>query len=123
MGIKNFFELPADKTIGGTEHFFLIYDGFAVSPGHVLIISKLLQEDYFALSVAEKADLHNAVSLAKKLIEEAHSPDGYNIGINCGAAAGQTVLHFHSHVIPRYAGGMNSPRGGVRDVIPNKGKY
>ncbi|WP_243836132.1 HIT family protein [Sphingobacterium paludis] len=67
--------------------------------------------------------MHNAVSLAKKLIEEAHSPDGYNIGINCGAAAGQTVLHFHCHVIPRYAGGMNNPRGGVRDVIPNKGKY
>lgn len=123
MGIKNFFELPADKTIGETEHFFLIYDGFAVSPGHVLIISKLLQEDYFALSVAEKADLHIAVSLAKKLIEEAHSPDGYNIGMNCGAAAGQTVFHFHCHVIPRYAGDMDDPRGGVRHCVAGKGAY
>jgi len=123
MAINNFFELPADKTIGETEHFYLIYDGFAVSPGHVLIISKVLQEDYFALSVSEKADLDNAISLAKKLIEKEHSPDGYNIGMNCGAAAGQTVFHFHCHIIPRYHGDMDDPRGGVRHCVVGKGFY
>ncbi len=123
MGIKNFFELPADKTIGETEHFFLIYDGFAVSPGHILIISKVWRNDYFALSPAEKADLDKAIDLAKALIEVAHRPDGYNIGMNCGAAAGQTVFHFHCHVIPRYTGDMDDPRGGVRHCVAGKGSY
>lgn len=123
MGIKNFFELPTDKTIGETEHFFLIYDGFAVSPGHILIISKVWRADYFALSTAEKADLDKAIDLAKALIEAAHSPDGYNIGMNCGAAAGQTVFHFHCHVIPRYTGDMDDPRGGVRHCVAGKGAY
>ena len=123
MGIKNFFELPADKTIGETEHFFLIYDGFAVSPGHILIISKVWRADYFSLSTAERADLDKAIDLAKALIEAAHRPDGYNIGMNCGAAAGQTVFHFHCHVIPRYTGDMDDPRGGVRHCVVGKGAY
>lgn len=123
MSIRNFFEIPADKKVGETEHFFLIFDGFAVSPGHILIISKTLREDYFELSSEEKTNLCQAISLAKELIELVYAPDGYNIGMNCGEAAGQTVFHFHCHVIPRYLGDMDDPRGGVRHVIPSKGKY
>lgn len=123
MSINNFLELPLDKHIGQTEHFFLIRDGFPVSPGHTLIISKQLRKDYFELTHVEKIDLDNAILLAKSLIEAESTPDGYNIGMNCGETAGQTVFHFHCHLIPRFAGDMKNPRGGVRHVIPSKGSY
>ena len=106
MSINNFLELPVDKHIGQTEHFFLIRDGFPVSPGHTLIISKQLRKDYFELTKEEKRDLDNAIQLAKSLIEAESTPDGYNIGMNCGETAGQTVFHFHCHLIPRFAGDM-----------------
>lgn len=123
MSINNFLELPVDKHIGQTEHFFLIRDGFPVSPGHTLIISKELRKDYFELTQLEKIDLDNAILLAKSLIEAESTPDGYNIGMNCGETAGQTVFHFHCHLIPRFEGDMRNPRGGVRHVIPGKGSY
>ncbi|MEN5054515.1 HIT family protein [Sphingobacterium kitahiroshimense] len=123
MSINNFLELPVDKHIGQTEHFFLIRDGFPVSPGHTLIISKQLRKDYFELTKEEKIDLDNAIQLAKSLIEAESTPEGYNIGMNCGETAGQTVFHFHCHLIPRFAGDMENPRGGVRYVIPSKGSY
>ena len=90
---------------------------------HTLIISKTLRVDYFELTTDEKADLDNAISLARSLVEAEFSPDGYNIGMNCGESAGQTVFHFHCHLIPRYIGDMENPRGGVRHVIPSKGSY
>lgn len=123
MSIKTFFELPKEKHIGETDYFFLIRDGFPVNPGHTLIISKELRKDYFELTYDEKADLDNAILLAKILVEKEYSPDGYNIGMNCGEAAGQTVFHFHFHLIPRFIGDMDKPRGGVRHVIPSKGSY
>lgn len=123
MSIRNFFEIPADRHIGQTAHFFLIYDGYPVSRGHILIISKTLRSDYFELSIDEKTDLGKAILLAKTIIEENHNPDGFNIGMNCGEAAGQTVFHFHCHVIPRYIGDMEDPRGGVRHCIQGKGYY
>lgn len=123
MGIKTFFEIDTAMHIGETKHFFLMHDGFAVSPGHTLIISKQLRLDYFALTTDEKADLDQAILLAKSLIEKNHNPDGYNIGMNCGEAAGQTVFHFHCHIIPRYTGDMANPRGGVRHCVAGKGAY
>lgn len=123
MSIKNFFEIPVENTIGETDHFFLIRDGFAVSPGHTLIISKVLREDYFELTTEEKSDLDNAIQLAKRLVEAEFTPDAYNIGMNCGEAAGQTVFHFHCHLIPRYIGDMDDPRGGVRHCVAGKGSY
>lgn len=123
MGILNFYELPTELQIGETDCFFLIRDGYPVSPGHTLIISKELREDYFALSDMEKADLNKAIQLAKGLIEQEHTPDGYNIGMNCGEAAGQTVFHFHCHLIPRYIGDMEDPTGGVRHCVEGKGRY
>lgn len=123
MSIRTFFELPTTNHIGDTKFFFLIYDGFPVSPGHILIISKTLREDYFSLSDEERADLSYAILLAKSIIETENKPDGYNIGMNCGQYAGQTVFHFHCHIIPRYKGDMDDPRGGVRHCVKGKGNY
>ena len=101
----------------------MIYDRFPVSPGHLLIISKQLRSDYFELTSAEKAALSDLIDKARLIIEEKHLPAGYNIGMNCGSAAGQTVMHFHCHVIPRYKGDMVDPRGGIRHAVEGKGYY
>lgn len=118
-----FFKLAPDRVLFRLEHYFVIEDGFPVSPGHVLIISNRLCADWFALSREERVALPAAIDQAKAWIEERHAPDGYNIGMNCGEAAGQTVMHFHCHLIPRYLGDTPSPRGGVRGVIPGKQGY
>jgi len=103
--------------------FFVIKDGFPVSPGHCLIICKELKETFFDLTSYEKQELVHLIETVKELIEKEHAPDGYNIGMNCGVAAGQSVMHFHCHVIPRYTGDMENPKGGVRYCIPEKGMY
>ena len=118
-----FQNIAADRILLKGEYFFIIKDGFPVSPGHLLIISNEIKEDYFSLSEAEKLDLPTMIQKAKQLVEEDYKPDGYNIGMNCGESAGQTVMHFHCHVIPRYIGDADNPRGGVRHCIPNKGNY
>ena len=105
------------------DYFFIISDRFPVSEGHLLIISCRLCTDYFDLSDAEKQSLFFCIGKAKELVELQHKPDGYNIGMNCGEAAGQTVFHFHCHVIPRYKGDMRDPRGGVRHCVEGKGYY
>ena len=79
--------------------------------------------DYFDLNDGEKSDLNHMIEVAKNIIEKDFQPTGYNIGMNCGEVAGQTVMHFHCPVIPRYKGDMEDPRGGVRGVIPNNQKY
>ena len=89
----------------------------------ILIISNEEKLDYFSLSKKEKVELSNLIEIAKRIIEKERNPDGYNIGMNCGEAAGQTVMHFHCHVIPRYLGDMENPRGGIRHCVKNKGYY
>jgi diadenosine tetraphosphate (Ap4A) HIT family hydrolase len=121
--MKNFLEIPQSLIIFKNEFFFIIKDSFPVSPGHLLIISNTLRKDYFQLSNDEKISLPETINQAKLLIEKNYSPDGYNIGMNCGKYAGQTIFHFHCHVIPRYKGDIEHPEGGVRGVIPNKMKY
>lgn len=121
--MKDFLNIPESRVLYSNECFFIIEDSYPVSPGHLLIISKALRKDYFELSDNQKSVLATTIEKAKKLIEEKHTPDGYNIGMNCGEAAGQTVFHFHCHVIPRYIGDLENPRGGVRGVIPSKMAY
>ena len=121
--MENFLEIDRALILDETNHFILIKDQFPVSPGHMLIISKALKSDFFQLIHEEKGNLILAINRAKELIELEYSPDGFNIGMNCGIVAGQTVMHFHCHVIPRYEGDMQDPRGGVRHVIPTKGNY
>jgi len=121
--MRNFQSISKEKIIYTDECFFIIEDSYPVTKGHLLIISNEVRKDYFELSKYEKDNLPKAIEKAKLLIEENHSPDGYNIGMNCGKYAGQTVFHFHCHIIPRYKGDIDNPAGGVRGVIPNKMKY
>jgi diadenosine tetraphosphate (Ap4A) HIT family hydrolase len=102
---------------------FIVPDKYPVSDGHLLIISKQSRRDFFELNEEEKTELPLLIGKAKEIIEIDHNPGGYNIGMNCGAIAGQTVFHFHCHVIPRYEGDVENPRGGIRNVIPGMGDY
>jgi diadenosine tetraphosphate (Ap4A) HIT family hydrolase len=97
------------------------YDGCPVSEGHTLVIPKRHVETYFDATAEEHGAISMLVGEVKKLLQAKLNPDGYNIGANVGPAAGQTVFHFHMHIIPRYRGDVEDPRGGVRKVIPNRG--
>jgi diadenosine tetraphosphate (Ap4A) HIT family hydrolase len=119
----DFSEIPEERKIYTSEYFFIIKDGYPVSPGHLLIISKHIKKDFFQLSIEEKNELPLIIDKAKELIEQEYIPDGFNIGMNCGEPAGQTVFHFHCHVIPRYKGDMKNPRGGIRHCLEGKGSY
>ncbi len=102
---------------------FVIYDGYPVSKGHCLIVPHRVYSDYFESTNEEVIGLQKLVLETKKLLDEKFQPDGFNVGINSGETGGQTVPHVHIHLIPRYKGDMENPRGGVRGVIPSKQKY
>ena len=102
---------------------FSILDEYPVSKGHVLIIPKRHVTDYFEMSKEEKKAMDEAIAWLKERLDHMYHPDGYNLGINNGEAAGQTIMHAHLHLIPRYNGDMKDPKGGVRGVIPEKQKY
>lgn len=112
-----------------TELVLGLWDGFPVSSGHALLITRRHVADWFQATAGEQAALTAAISEARTLIEARAAregrpmPDGYNVGFNAGAAAGQTVFHLHVHVIPRYAGDVADARGGIRHVIPGKAIY
>ncbi|NLW44820.1 MAG: HIT family protein [Syntrophomonadaceae bacterium] len=99
------------------------FDPFPVNPGHLLVITRRHVTDFFQSTEEERAAINSLLEEAKILLDGRYNPDGYNIGINCGPAAGQTIMHLHIHLIPRYQGDMDDPRGGVRGVIPEKQKY
>jgi diadenosine tetraphosphate (Ap4A) HIT family hydrolase len=121
--MKDFTEIEPNRILYKNDFFFIIKDGFPVSPGHLLVISNKIRKDYFALTKKENENLNEVIQIAKKIIENEFTPDGYNIGMNCGESAGQTVFHFHCHIIPRYNGDMENPKGGIRHCIPEKGYY
>ena len=102
---------------------FVIYDGFPVSEGHCIIIPHRVYSNYFESTEDEVIGLQKLVVETKKLLDKKYKPDGYNVGINCGEDGGQTVPHVHIHLIPRYKGDVEDPRGGVRGVLPSKQKY
>jgi diadenosine tetraphosphate (Ap4A) HIT family hydrolase len=118
-----FLSIPERDILFKNDLFFIIADRYPVSPGHLLIISNEVREDYFNLSDEEKSHFPKMLEIAKSIIENQYKPDGYNIGMNCGLSAGQTIFHFHCHVIPRYKGDMENPRGGVRHCVAGKGDY
>ena len=99
------------------------YDGYPVSPGHALIIPKRHVANYFDLTNHEREAMNVMLQYVKRKIDERFHPDGYNIGINVNEAAGQSVFHVHMHLIPRYKGDVEKPKGGVRGVIPSKQNY
>lgn len=102
---------------------YSIMDNSPVNPGHLLIISKRHVANFFLTTYEEKAALLSLLDEAKHYLDGKHAPAGYNVGINVGEAAGQTIPHVHLHLIPRYQGDMKNPRGGVRGVIPDKQHY
>jgi diadenosine tetraphosphate (Ap4A) HIT family hydrolase len=105
------------------EHAVVIRDAFPISPGHTLIIPKRHVASFFEVTNSELTDLMSLLTAARNELERQFHPAGYNIGINDGTAAGQTVPHLHIHLIPRYSGDQDDPRGGVRWVIPDKAAY
>lgn len=105
------------------ENCFAIADKFPVSQGHMLIISKEHVIDWFSANEALLSNVMVALSEMNNFLKETYNPDGYNIGANCGKEAGQTIMHLHIHLIPRYLNDMEDPRGGVRGVIPAKQNY
>lgn len=105
------------------ELAFAHYDTYPVNPGHCLIITRRHVAEYFEATTEEKAAIWALVDEMKVIIDKEYKPDGYNIGVNIGKAAGQSIPHLHIHMMPRYEGDMEDPRGGVRGVIPHKQKY
>lgn len=119
-----FLLIPESAWIAHNDLAFAIRDKYEVSPGHTLVIPKRLVVTWFEATLAERDAVMRLVEQVKEQLDrEQPTPDGYNIGFNVGEAAGQTVMHLHVHVIPRYRGDMDDPRGGVRGVIPERQKY
>ena len=119
-----FCEFLKNKKIAAENDLaFAIFDGFPVNPGHVLVIPKRHVANYFELTSAEVLAINGLLNKMKAEVEAKFHPDGYNIGVNVGADAGQSIFHVHVHLIPRYKGDVESPRGGVRGVIPSKRSY
>ena len=111
------------ESILDSELCFSIYDKYPVNKGHILVIPKRHVGDYFQLQHDEVDSLWEMVQKAKVFLENKFNPQGFNVGFNVGHEAGQTIDHVHIHIIPRYTGDMEDPTGGVRHVIPEKGKY
>ncbi|MDO8350115.1 MAG: HIT family protein [Gallionella sp.] len=105
------------------ELAFSARDSYPTSPGHTLVIPRRHVASFFELTAEEVAACMRLIQEEKRLIAEEFSPDGYNIGVNVGSAAGQSIYHVHIHIIPRYQGDVDNPQGGVRHVIPKKGHY
>jgi diadenosine tetraphosphate (Ap4A) HIT family hydrolase len=99
------------------------FAGYPVSPGHVLIVPRRHEPDFFALRAAEQAAMLGRVPEVRRRIDGEFAPDAYNLGVNAGKPAGQTIMHAHLHVIPRYIGDVDEPRGGVRWVLPATARY
>ena len=119
----NFCRLRPDRILGENEHMVWILDRNPVSPGHSLVVSKRHLESFFETTAAEREAFLSLLDRAREHVSRTHAPSGYNIGINEGSAAGQSVLHFHVHLIPRFAGDSKDPRGGVRWVRPDSADY
>ena len=114
---------PSDREFFSNDLVVGLWDGFPVSPGHALLVTKRHVTTWFDATSAEQRALLEAVEAARQEVEKDNRPDGYNIGVNIGAAGGQTIFHLHMHVIPRYEGDVHDPRGGIRHVIPGKANY
>jgi diadenosine tetraphosphate (Ap4A) HIT family hydrolase len=134
MNACPFCNMENSKIILANDHAIAIYDGFPVTPGHTLIVPKRHIVLFFEATREEQSAMLDLLAEMRLLLLDANPsqppfakgrsiPDAFNIGINDGAAAGQTVMHMHIHLIPRYAGDTDDPRGGVRWIMPEKAPY
>lgn len=112
-----------DDILFENELAYVRPDKNPVNPGHLLIIPRRHVADFFLTTGAEKVALLSLLDEAKHYLDGKQAPAGYNVGINVGEAAGQTIFHVHLHLIPRYHGDVQNPRGGVRGVIPAQQNY
>ena len=115
--------IEKDRVLFETRKWIAMYDKYPVSKGHVLLIPKEHYETFFDLPEQLTDSIQYWIKHIKNILDDKYHPSGYNIGVNCGKSAGQTVMHCHIHIIPRYDGDVKDPRGGVRCVIPSKQKY
>ena len=114
-------ELCAPKDVLFESDFaYVSHEANSLSKGHVIVVPKRHVADFFDMSGAEQGSVVALLNRAQKMIHEKHRPDGYNLGVNVGAAAGQSRMHVHVHLIPRYAGDVPDPRGGIRCVLAKK---
>ncbi|MBD8611552.1 HIT family protein [Frigoribacterium sp. CFBP 13729] len=118
-----FTRIPADQHVAANDLAFAVRDANPVSPGHTLVVPRREVATWFDATVDEHAALGALVEEVRLQLDDELAPDGYTLGVNVGEAAGQTVMHLHVHVIPRWAGDVPAPRGGVRGVIPERRDY
>jgi diadenosine tetraphosphate (Ap4A) HIT family hydrolase len=118
-----FCHLPDSRIIDSSSLAWVIRDAYPVSPGHTLIIPKRHIGSFFEATNEERQELLTLLDLARQKLIDEFNPAAFNIGINDGAAAGQTIAHLHVHLIPRFTNDQIDPRGGVRWIIPEKAKY
>lgn len=121
--VSVFSDIPEARWVAANGLAFAFRDNFPVAPGHTLVVTRRVIADWFAATVDEQRAILELIDEVKRQLDAELHPDGYNVGFNAGVAAGQTVMHLHVHVIPRYAGDLDDPRGGIRWVIPAKAKY
>jgi diadenosine tetraphosphate (Ap4A) HIT family hydrolase len=115
--------LAGGDLVAENELAVAFLDAFPLSPGHCLLLPRRHEADFLALRTEEQEAVWALVAPVRRHIEASGRPDGYNLGINVGEAAGQTVAHAHLHVIPRYKGDVADPRGGIRWIIPARARY
>lgn len=118
-----FCNLAKERILKETPAFLIVADKYPVSPGHLLIVVKRHREMLCELSMEEWLDLQNAIRIAQEYVAENYAAEGLNVGVNDGQTAGQTVPHLHVHLIPRYEGDTEDPRGGIRWLFPDKARY
>lgn len=116
-------QIPKEEILLENRLAYVIFDRFPVNQGHILVIPRDHTENFFLLSDEQRVACMDLLKEAMIIISDRFHPDGFNVGINIGEAAGQTISHVHIHLIPRYKGDVPSPRGGVRGVIPDKRDY
>jgi diadenosine tetraphosphate (Ap4A) HIT family hydrolase len=118
-----FCHIEPEKILVENDLCLALRDNYPVTDGHTLVVSRRHVATWFETTAEERVAIFDLVDRVKGNLDEALHPDGYNIGVNVGRAAGQTVMHLHVHVIPRYEGDVEDPTGGVRHVILGKGNY
>ncbi|GAB7386943.1 HIT family protein [Bacillaceae bacterium] len=118
-----FCEMPQSQIIIENERAKAFYDKYPVQKGHILIVPKRHVGSYFDATDEEIMAIHQLIRRGKAILEDLYQPDGYNLGVNIGEYGGQTVMHLHFHLIPRYKGDVEDPRGGIRKAIPNLVPY
>lgn len=118
-----FCNLRSEQLIAGNPLAAVVRDAFPLSPGHCLVVPRRHVASFFDCTAEERAAMMELLDAAKAVLDQEHRPAAYNIGLNNGRVAGQTVMHVHMHLIPRYTGDAVDPRGGVRWIFPERAAY